>query len=444
MRTDDILFDEGPASPPDVLARLLAAGTGESSALALIESMPSAASFAKERKGRPYVGKRGRRKNQTGWMHPSGKIEWDDETPASVATATPPAGRLFYLASEHPLDVGEEAPKIGALSAGMSLWQRRAEDALEHARRQVSPSAPSRLSSALVHEQDPRTLYPPDDIPPYVYRVRVHGPTHEVGLSQPQLVAHALELGNPADAEAQRHWDMGGLSSWHLRALLAPGRVVVESPVSEAARASEAKNWKVPDELDGMLKEAEGGDLASAKAALDWLKDHGHEALAHSMEDAGRVTWGRPEVHMVGPHGMARKVREHMAALALHDALDRVRMGDVPVVGGDLPRGASRKSQAKMARSLLRGLGMKGVSVTAPSCSMATTVDVKLPARHDYYLGPTRAGDAYGDGNRNHASRRANKRAERKLEAILDRAFPNHRDRSDYQSDYHNARWHIS
>lgn len=125
------------------------------------------------------------------------------------------------------------------------------------------------------------------------------------------------------------------------------------------------------------------------------------------------------------------------AAGTLHTALTRALTRTVPVMTTD--RCLPRKEQARLLRLLCKQLGIPGLSVTAPSYSMASTVDVTYPARIDH---PPAA-----EGGRDflaHSEAWAmNREIERMLETLLARAFPAHDDRSDYQSDYYNFCWSL-
>ena len=114
-----------------------------------------------------------------------------------------------------------------------------------------------------------------------------------------------------------------------------------------------------------------------------------------------------------------------------------------------LARHASRKVQATAARALFQQLGLKKISVTVPRYSMASTVDVRLPevkfTAEDYAEWDA----AYNRGEDTNTTtevgriRTRENAAAKKLEAILNRAFPNHIDKSDYSSDYFDRRWSV-
>lgn len=95
--------------------------------------------------------------------------------------------------------------------------------------------------------------------------------------------------------------------------------------------------------------------------------------------------------------------------------LEEIDPGAVEVVSID--RYIPRKEQARLARRLFRDLELKGISVTTPSYSMAQAVDVRLPHRSGVM--------------------------ERKVRAILSKAFPNHDDRSDSRTDHFDYCWSI-
>jgi len=127
-----------------------------------------------------------------------------------------------------------------------------------------------------------------------------------------------------------------------------------------------------------------------------------------------------------------------------------VNLDKVPVMSTD--RSIRRKEQAKLCRELFKRLGIKGVSVTAPNYSMAQAVDVKIPGYmgHDseyFYNGVDYRGQSFADMPDNVPAKIRNQThwsAAKKLETVLLRAFPNHDDRSDLQSDYFNYKWSVS
>ncbi len=140
-------------------------------------------------------------------------------------------------------------------------------------------------------------------------------------------------------------------------------------------------------------------------------------------------------------------LRRHNLRIAIPetfaDQLAAVNMADVPNLG--LDRHIPRKDQAKAARELFKRLGIKGVSFTTPMYSMASSVDVRVPDDdtdpHELDKQPHDYRAETHDPRCAACDRRSARRA--KVEAILDAAFPNHRDRSDLQSDYHDSRWSV-
>lgn len=132
-----------------------------------------------------------------------------------------------------------------------------------------------------------------------------------------------------------------------------------------------------------------------------------------------------------------RKAVELDAARELHAKLAAVNIDAVPV-RRDIDRCAPRKELAAAARAMFKALGIKGVRFTTPNYSMAQAVDVSLEKRGDYGQY-----DAM-HGLRDDPAHQANRAADATVRAILDRAFPNHRDKSDTQTDYYNYRWSIN
>lgn len=105
--------------------------------------------------------------------------------------------------------------------------------------------------------------------------------------------------------------------------------------------------------------------------------------------------------------------------------------------GESQDRGGDEKERGgKVILGLLKSLGVKGVSVTAPNYSMASSIDIRLPRRDDCV-----GADGYYD-NATEGSR-ANGRVRDKFNEILARAFPRHDDRSDAQSDHFDFKFSI-
>lgn len=132
---------------------------------------------------------------------------------------------------------------------------------------------------------------------------------------------------------------------------------------------------------------------------------------------------------------------------ALYDAIEAVDLSVVASTG--LDRHEPRKVQAAAARKLFRELGIRGISVTAPNYSMAQSVDVRIPKPAD----SEHHGDKWPHGNsfelsRSEATRcpacARRSRIRDKVEGILARAFPNHDNRSDSQSDHFDFCWSIN
>lgn len=121
-----------------------------------------------------------------------------------------------------------------------------------------------------------------------------------------------------------------------------------------------------------------------------------------------------------------------------------VDLAAVPVMSKD--RCIPRKEQAKLARELFKSLGIKGISVTTPNCSMAQSVDVRLPRIdsddpvHDHSAHPHNW-KATADERCPVCEARRN--ASEKVEKILLAAFPNHDNRSDSMTDYFDYCWSV-
>lgn len=134
---------------------------------------------------------------------------------------------------------------------------------------------------------------------------------------------------------------------------------------------------------------------------------------------------------------MENEITNLTTSLALHERLAQVDITKIPVMTMD--RCVPLKVQAKLTRTLFKALGIKGVSVRAPRYSMACVVEVRLPRRTDYVRNS--AGQVEWDKD---PAAQANTTARNRMEAILLAAFPQHDNRSDYQTDYFDSCWSIS
>lgn len=134
----------------------------------------------------------------------------------------------------------------------------------------------------------------------------------------------------------------------------------------------------------------------------------------------------------------------HNDICRMQEAVAAVVIDEVPVITTD--RNIPRKEQAALARKLFSKLGVKMVRFTTPTYSTASTVDVEILERVDYRVHVLSSD--FDPANRDHCrakfldpARVANSDTVGKVIKILDKAFPNHNDRSDSQTDYYNARW---
>ncbi len=99
-----------------------------------------------------------------------------------------------------------------------------------------------------------------------------------------------------------------------------------------------------------------------------------------------------------------------------------------------------RKEWAEEIRSLLKYLGIKGISVTAPNYSMASSINIRLPAMPTEYA-PEHEDLHYklwckGKAGIECPDCARRQEAKKKLAAIILAAFPDLADRSDLQSDH--------
>jgi hypothetical protein len=125
---------------------------------------------------------------------------------------------------------------------------------------------------------------------------------------------------------------------------------------------------------------------------------------------------------------------ETAKARVTHSQLERVNLNLIPVMSAN--RGIPRKEQAKLARDLFKSLHVSHLSITTPNYSMAQSVHVTMPRRNDYETGEH---GEYLDCE----AVTSNNNARAKIREILARAFPNHGDHSDLQTDYHDYKWSL-
>lgn len=113
------------------------------------------------------------------------------------------------------------------------------------------------------------------------------------------------------------------------------------------------------------------------------------------------------------------------------DAILAVDPDRIDVVDPALRR-MPRKARSAAIRGLVKRLGLRGISVTTPDYSMASTTEVRIPeaVEHD-------RDEASGHDWATCPVCEQHVRAEKHLRAILLRAFPDMGDRSDSQSDHY-------
>lgn len=163
---------------------------------------------------------------------------------------------------------------------------------------------------------------------------------------------------------------------------------------------------------------------------MEMAKITARNSVANISPNCGRA------FTMAKKSGCIPPLKSSQAAVALHAKLATVDISEVTVMS--LDRSIRRKEQAALARQLLKQLGIKGVSVTAPNYSMAQSVDVSLPKRDDYVF------DKCGFVVEGDAARLANNDADSRVRSLLLAAFPRHDDRSETQSDYFDFKWSVS
>lgn len=136
-------------------------------------------------------------------------------------------------------------------------------------------------------------------------------------------------------------------------------------------------------------------------------------------------------------------------AVALQDDIVSINPDNVPVVS---QLRLDRRELAPLVRKLFKTLGLKGISVTLSSYSMARTVQIRIPrpiVRGEDYLDS--AGKSYTDVSfidmpDDVPAKLRNRRdfyVKSCMLDILDQAFPGCRDRSDYKTDYFDYKFSI-
>jgi len=118
---------------------------------------------------------------------------------------------------------------------------------------------------------------------------------------------------------------------------------------------------------------------------------------------------------------------------ATNPLLQAIIDAPIPAVRRHGLRREPRKVWAAEVRKLFRDLGLRGISVTAPTYSMAHSIDITLPSSDPE---PTVIGE---DGHlTHHPAYRAQKNAcLARIGEIVVAAFPDLDDRSDYTTDYY-------
>lgn len=130
---------------------------------------------------------------------------------------------------------------------------------------------------------------------------------------------------------------------------------------------------------------------------------------------------------------------EHAKAVRVLAALKEVNELRIPVVCRD--RFIPRKEQARLARELFKKLGIKGVGVRVSTGAKCITVHVRVPQMIHAACPP---GEKWSQHDTKACEACIYRRyALDKLAEILGRAFPQHDDRSDSQSDYFDFKWFI-
>lgn len=120
-----------------------------------------------------------------------------------------------------------------------------------------------------------------------------------------------------------------------------------------------------------------------------------------------------------------------MPKATYNETLDSIEAAPTPEVLDPAMRDNTRKDWAKAVRVLYKTLGVKGVSVTAPNYSMASSIHIQISVDdgHEHTGGVEYTNclicKRYG-------------KAKAKLEALVLAAYPDLDDRSDSMTDYFN------
>lgn len=150
------------------------------------------------------------------------------------------------------------------------------------------------------------------------------------------------------------------------------------------------------------------------------------KAEIKALEKAAKgLGWRNPEYQALSDQ--ANRLRQLLANEVIA-TIEAAPMPTTPRIG---TRHDGMVKRAAAVRALLKVLGIRGVSVTAPSYSMACSVHVRLPNfRHEH--DERHFGQRYRDCTR---CQRRHAATERLARLILT-AFPDWDDRSDSQADH--------
>jgi hypothetical protein len=133
--------------------------------------------------------------------------------------------------------------------------------------------------------------------------------------------------------------------------------------------------------------------------------------------------------------------------IVLHpETLAQIEAAPIPGVVNPHMRHLTRKEWAEAIRSLFKSMGIKNISVTTPSYSMAQAVDIHLPDfwewegehkhRHEEIDTQERNNPVWNGYGTSCNFCRREWEAKQKIKSIVLAAFPDLDDRSDTQSDY--------
>lgn len=147
--------------------------------------------------------------------------------------------------------------------------------------------------------------------------------------------------------------------------------------------------------------------------------------VKEALVEAGRLA-SVPPRYRTPEYMAAQKAADRLEWLLANEVCAAIEAAPTPVIR-DALRSKGRRARAQAIRALLKDLRIPAVSVTAPSYSMAQSIDIALPrVSHEH------CGTEYRDCPR--CQRRYV--ARERLEKLILAAYPDLNDRSDLMTDH--------